>query len=111
MDVIDRINVLLKERGMSGAELSRKIGVSTAVYSQWNKKKTKPSNKNLLKAAEALNVPISELTGEKEKSPHQKEGGDESDLLNEIVAAVKKADHDTQMDIYEMIKIIMKREK
>lgn len=61
MDAIDKINAILKERGITGADLSRKIGVSTAVYSQWNKKKTKPSNKNLLKVADALEVPVSEL--------------------------------------------------
>lgn len=67
MDTIDKINVILKERGMTGAELSRQIGVSTAVYSQWNKKKTKPSNKNVAKVAEVLGVPVSELTGEEQK--------------------------------------------
>lgn len=72
MDAIDKINVILKERGMTGADLSREIGVSTAVYSQWNKKKTRPSNKNLLKVAEALGVPISELTEKEQKeSPPQ----------------------------------------
>ena len=83
MDVIDRINSILKERGLTGADLSRKIGVSTAVYSQWNTKKTKPSNKNILKVAEALDVPVSELLGyspQKEKIPAQ--GGDLS--LNDI---------------------------
>ena len=83
MDVIDRINSILKERGLTGADLSRKIGVSTAEYSQWNTKKTKPSNKNILKVAEALDVPVSELLGyspQKEKIPAQ--GGDLS--LNDI---------------------------
>lgn len=71
LDAIDKINAILKERGMTGADLSREIGVSTAVYSQWNKKKTKPSNKNLLKVADALEVPVSELValGQKESSP------------------------------------------
>lgn len=67
MDAIDRINAILKERGMSGADLSRKIGVSTAVYSQWNRKKTKPSNKNIARVAEALGVSVSDLTGEGQK--------------------------------------------
>ncbi len=64
MDSIDKINFILKERGMTGAELSRRIGVSTAVYSQWNKKKTKPSNKSILKIAGVFEVPVWELFGD-----------------------------------------------
>ena len=82
MDVIDRINAILKKRGMNGAELSRLIGVSTAVYSQWNTRKTKPSNKNIVKVANALNVPVSELTGEGEKEKPAPEG---ELTVNEII--------------------------
>lgn len=76
MDTIDKINILLKERGMTGAELSREIGVSSAVYSQWNKRRTRPSNKSILKIADYFCVPVSELVGEvqKEKPPAQGEG-------------------------------------
>lgn len=75
MDVIDKINALLKEKGINGAELSRMIGVSSAVYSQWNRKVTKPSNKNIAKVASALSVPVSCLTSEaqKENSPQSRE--------------------------------------
>ena len=62
MDTIDRINMLLSERGMTGAELSRAIGVSTGTYSQWNKRLTKPSNKNLKKIADVLGVTVTDLT-------------------------------------------------
>lgn len=76
MDTIDKINALLKERGMNGAELSRAIGVSSAVYSQWNTRKTAPSNKSIAKVAAVLGVPVSELTGEGQKeSPPSVEGG------------------------------------
>lgn len=74
MDTIDRINAVLKERGLTGADLSRKIGLSTAVYSQWNTRKTKPSNKNLVRVAEALEVPVSALTGERKEEPSVSSG-------------------------------------
>ena len=35
MEIIDMINAKLRAAGMSGAELARRIGVSTGVYSQW----------------------------------------------------------------------------
>lgn len=37
MEIIDMINAKLRAAGMSGAELARRIGVSTGVYSQWRK--------------------------------------------------------------------------
>lgn len=86
MDTIDRINAILKEKGMTGADLSRQIGVSTAVYSQWNRKKTKPSNKNVAKAAEILGVPVSELIEQKEppQSPDEAVGPNKRALLDVI---------------------------
>ena len=61
MDAIDKINKLLTQKGMSGAELEKKIGVSNSVYSQWNTKATKPSNKSLVKVAAALGVDVSDI--------------------------------------------------
>ena len=61
MDTIDKINRILFEKKISGAELSRRIGVSTGVYSQWNRKSTKPSSKNIAKIAEALSVSVESL--------------------------------------------------
>ena len=69
MDAIDKINQLLFHKGMSGAELSRLIGVSNSVYSQWNTRTTKPSKQSLLKVASALGVPAEELLPDKKETP------------------------------------------
>lgn len=61
MESIEKINQILLERGLTGADLSRAIGVSNGVYSQWNKGRTKPSAKNIVKIAEFLEVPPGEL--------------------------------------------------
>ena len=61
MDVIDKINLLIAENGITGAELCRAIGVSRAVYSQWNTKATKPSNKTLKKIADYFGVSVIDL--------------------------------------------------
>lgn len=45
MDTIDRINLLLAKKEKTGADLNKAIGVSNAVYSQWNTRKSKPSKK------------------------------------------------------------------
>ena len=96
MDAIDKINILLAKRGLSGAELSKMIGVSSGVYSQWNTKQTKPSNKSLYKIAAALEVDISDLTGEqKEKTPSEGSlTADQKDLLSiwDSIPQEKQAD-------------------
>ena len=69
MDAIDKINAILSIKGMSGADLERKIGVSNSVYSQWNTKKAKPSNKSLTKVADALGVDVSEILPDNIKEP------------------------------------------
>lgn len=78
MDIIDRINECLSKSGKTGAEMSRDIGLSNSIYSQWNTKKTSPSNKNLVKIAEYLGVSVEFLkkgVEQKEKSSTQKDAG------------------------------------
>lgn len=73
MDSIDKINILLTTKGLSGADLMRTIGLSHGVYSQWNTKITKPSNKNLAKVANALGVSIDEILSDSISSDAKKE--------------------------------------
>ena len=101
MDAIDKINLALARKGMSGAELERLIGVSNSVYSQWTKRTTKPSNKSLIKIAKALGVDVTELlpdrkelqVNSKKEKPSTKNGErlfSYSDL--ELLDAIKRAD-------------------
>ena len=70
MDAIDKINIILAQKGLTGADLSRAIGVSSGVYSQWSARITKPSNKSLFKIAEVLGVDVAEILsdGENDKA-------------------------------------------
>lgn len=61
MTSIDKINNILAKRGMSGAELSRIIGGSTGLYSNWNTGKSKPSPMYLKRIASALDIPIESI--------------------------------------------------
>lgn len=68
MDIIDRINLKLSILGKNGAEMSRDLGLSNSVYSQWNTKKSKPSNKTLALLAPYLNTTVEYLlSGEDQK--------------------------------------------
>lgn len=102
MDSIDKINAFLAIRGWSGADLERAIGASHSVYSQWNTRQTKPSNRSLAKVAAALGVGVSEILPD--VKPSKNEQKKESDLpkddeLDEVTKAfiekIKLLDADT----------------
>ena len=61
MDSIDKIKLLLAEKGISGAALTRGIGVSSSMYSQWKQKTSKPTNETLKKIADFLGVSVREI--------------------------------------------------
>ena len=69
MDVIDRINERLAVLGKSGAEMSRDLGLSNSIYSQWNTRKTKPSKKTIKLLAPYLETSVEYLLTGKDKSP------------------------------------------
>lgn len=50
--------------------MSRDLGFSNSIYSQWNTRKTKPSNKTVAKIANYFGVSVQELLGT-EKAPTQ----------------------------------------
>ena len=61
MKSIDKINMFLTKKGMSGAEMSIKAGLSNSAYSQWNTGKTKPGKKTLVKVASVLDVRVEDI--------------------------------------------------
>ena len=93
MDSIDKINALLRVRGISGTKMAGDLGLSNATYSKWNTRKSKPYTKNLKKVAEYLNVPYAsllpddseelppELLGQKEKTAPSVRDGYEASII------------------------------
>lgn len=77
MDSIDKINAVLKAKGLAGTRMTRELGMSSGTYSQWNTRKTKPYLSSLLKVSEYLGVPYVSLLPDDEElspeSPEQKE--------------------------------------
>lgn len=58
MEAIEKIRTLLKKHNISGAKMSRELGFSNAVFSQWKNKKQKPSLDSIKKIAEYFGVPM-----------------------------------------------------
>lgn len=68
MDTIDKINFYLAKSGKTGADLSRALGLSNSIYSQWNTKKTKPRKSKLPVIADFLGVTVEDLLPDEEYS-------------------------------------------
>lgn len=90
MDTIDKINYFLVKQHKTGADLSRALGLSNSVYSQWNTKKTKPRKSKLQAIAEYLGVTIEDLLPDNlqkgKENPHIPEdiGPNKQKVLNLI---------------------------
>lgn len=67
--IIKRIEIRLSEIGMTKAEFYKKSGISSASFSQWRTGKYKPSEKNLVKAAEVLGMSYNYLVYGTENAP------------------------------------------
>lgn len=103
LDTIDKINAILKERGISGAELSREIGLSSGTYSLWNTRRSEPSTKTLRKVSKYLDVPYSSLVADEDEmhgkttqtekaAPDDRSGYEKSviDLMQRLTEAEKQ---------------------
>lgn len=101
MDAFDRIDLLITRNGMSGSEMSRELGLSNSVYSQWKSRTTKPSNKNIKKIADYFGVSVEYIkfgeTNEKEP-PSVNEGKISiNERAKQILSGFSDADDGTLM--------------
>lgn len=86
LDTIDKINHLLVDRGMTGAELCRRAGLSNGTYSMWNTRQRNISRSNIAKVAKALGVEPADLLPDGE-APAPKPGLDPE--LEEILESIR----------------------
>lgn len=92
MDAIDKINFYLSKKGKNGADLSRALGLSNSIYSQWNTRKTKPSNVRLPAIAEYLGVSVEDIMPDDVDAPAASQGAKKApDPEIEGVSEAKKA--------------------
>jgi repressor LexA len=63
MDTIDRIINLITQNGISGAKMSRDLGFSNAVFTQWKQRKQNLSASSIKKIADYFDVSVDYLLG------------------------------------------------
>lgn len=64
MTLIERINQLCKEQGISKRKMETSAGVAVGVVSKWTHSDLKPNQKSLQKISEFFGVSVAYLTGE-----------------------------------------------
>ncbi|MBQ9167739.1 MAG: helix-turn-helix domain-containing protein [Oscillospiraceae bacterium] len=111
--IIKRIEIRLSEIGMTKAEFYEKSKISSASFSQWRTGKYKPSEKNLVKAAEVLGVSYSYLLNGVEEKENAPVTDDESDVLDQVDIAFygdfKKLCEDDKATIRDMVRVMRER--
>lgn len=90
---IEKLDEILKKRKMSGAELSKRLGLSSSNYSYW-KKGNKPNADILEKIARELNITTDWLLGISENPKEE----------SEIISFYRKADERGKDRIYKTAK-------
>lgn len=54
--------MLLKNKGLKAADVTRATGIKSPVFSEWKKGKSKPNTEKMIKIAEFLGVSVEYLT-------------------------------------------------
>lgn len=83
----DRLDILLKERGITPYKLAKDVGMSQSSLSEWKRGNSIPKYEKLVKIANYFNVPVTYLTGKEEEEPVC---GSNTELLERLTSLVKE---------------------
>ncbi|WP_455443738.1 helix-turn-helix domain-containing protein [Streptococcus salivarius] len=67
MEFSERLKDLRKQIGLTQVDVSEKLGISQPAYASWERGVKKPTQENLVKIAQILNVSVDYLVGNSEE--------------------------------------------
>ena len=67
MAFAERLKELRKQAHLTQVELAKRLGIGQSSYADWDRGKKKPTQENLVKIAQILNVSIDYLVGNSEE--------------------------------------------
>lgn len=94
MNVINKINGLLAQRGIDKGKFYNDVGISSASFSQWKNGVAKMPKKRLEQIAEYFGMTVAELLSEDEKPAPISEDG-LTDLQRALISVVPRLSDDT----------------
>ena len=97
MKFIERVDDLLKDKGISANRMSKALGLGNAAYSNWKAREVLPNGETLKKLAEYFGVSMDYLTGRTDiptpvnelAAAQIHDGGRYSDLTPEQIEKIK----------------------
>ena len=67
MEFSERLKDLRKQAGLTQVDVAEKLGISQPAYASWERGVKKPTQENLVKIAQILNVSVDYLVGNSEE--------------------------------------------
>ena len=107
MEFSERLKDLRKQAGLTQVDVAEKLGISQPAYASWERGVKKPTQENLVKIAQILNVSVDYLVGNSE------EKADELDNIELLFRMNSKGWTDEEREIFrkELIEFMEERKK
>ena len=107
MDFSERLKDLRKQANFTQVEVAEKLGISQPAYASWERGAKKPTQENLIKIAQVLNVSVDYLVGNSE------EKSDELDNIELLFRMNSKGLNEEEKAVFkkELIEFMEERKK
>lgn len=107
MEFSERLKELRKQAHLTQVELASKLGIVQSSYADWERGKKKPTQDNLVKIAQVLNVSVDYLVGNSE------EKSDELDNIELLFRMNSKGMTEAEKAVFkkELIEFMEERKK
>lgn len=107
MEFSERLKDLRKQAGLTQVDVAEKLGISQPAYASWERGIKKPTQENLVKIAQVLNVSVDYLVGNSE------ERTDELDNIELLFRINSKGLTEEEKELFkkELIEFMEERKK
>ena len=107
MEFSERLKKLRKDSGFTQVDVAEKLGISQPAYASWERGIKKPTQENLVKIAQVLNVSVDYLVGNSE------EKSDDLDNIELLFRMNSRGITDEEKEIFkkELIEFMEKRKR
>ncbi len=107
MEFSERLKTLRKQAQLTQVDVAEKLGISQPAYASWERGVKKPTQENLIKIAQILNVSVDYLVGNSDNTE------DKLDNIELLFRMNSKGLTDEEKEIFkkELIEFMEKRRK
>jgi putative transcriptional regulator len=107
MEFSERLKDLRRQAGLTQVDVAEKLGISQPAYASWERGVKKPTQENLVKIAQILNVSVDYLVA------YSEEKSDELDNIELLFRMNSKGLTDEEKEIFrkELIEFMEERKK